>query len=43
MTLKRLIGIDNLSDEYAFARGESTGYTSAKKIPGHWVPTTCGF
>ena len=43
MTLKRLIGIDNLSDEYAFARGESTGYTSAKKIPGHWVPTTCGY
>jgi len=43
VTLKRLIGIDNLSDEYAFARGESTGYTSAKKIPGHWVPTTCGY
>jgi assimilatory nitrate reductase catalytic subunit len=43
MNLKRLIGLDNLSAEYAFARGESTGYTSAKKIPDVWVPTTCGY
>ena len=32
-----------LYEEYAFARSESTGYTSAKKIPDHWVPTTCGY
>jgi len=43
MNWKRAIGLDNLSEEYAFARGESTGYTSAKKIPDHWVPTTCGY
>lgn len=43
MKLQRLIGLDNLSKDYAFARDESTGYTSAKKIPTHWVPTTCGY
>jgi anaerobic selenocysteine-containing dehydrogenase len=42
-TLKRLIGLDNLAEEYKFARSESTGYTSAQKIPDHWVPTTCGY
>lgn len=43
MKLTQLLGIDNLSSEYAFARGESTGYTSAKKIPEKWIPTTCGY
>ncbi len=40
---KRAAGVDTLQRDYAFARGESTGYTSAKKIPDHWVPTTCGY
>ena len=43
MNWKRAVGLDNLSKEYAFARSESTGYTSAQKIPDHWVPTTCGY
>ncbi|HEV2200790.1 MAG TPA: nitrate reductase [Bryobacteraceae bacterium] len=43
MSWRRALGLDNLSDEYAFARSESTGYTSAKKIPDRWVPTTCGY
>jgi assimilatory nitrate reductase catalytic subunit len=43
MNWKRTLGLDNLSEEYSFARNESTGYTSAKKIPDHWVPTTCGY
>ena len=43
MNWKQLVGLDNLSNEYAFARSESTGYTSAKKIPETWVPTTCGY
>ena len=43
MNWKRTVGLDNLSEEYAFDRSESTGYTSAKKIPDHWVPTTCGY
>ena len=42
MNWKRTLGLDNLSEEYAFARNDSTGYTSAKKIPDTWVPTvTC--
>ncbi len=40
---KQLIGLDNLSADYSFARGESTGYTAAAKIPDTWVPTTCGY
>ncbi len=40
---KRLVGLDNLREEYAFARDDSTGYTSAKKIPDQWVHTTCGY
>ena len=43
MNLKRLIGLDNLSEEYAFSRSEETGYTSSKKIADTWVPTTCGY
>lgn len=40
---KRVVGLDNLKEEYKFARSESTGYTSAQKIPDRWVPTTCGY
>jgi anaerobic selenocysteine-containing dehydrogenase len=43
MNWKRTLGVDNLTEEYGFAWDESTGYTSAKKIPDHWVPTTCGY
>jgi assimilatory nitrate reductase catalytic subunit len=43
MNWKRSIGLDNLAEEYKFARSESTGYTSAQKIPDRWVPTTCGY
>ncbi len=43
MDWKRIVGLDNLADEYKFARSESTGYTSARKIPDQWVPTTCGY
>jgi anaerobic selenocysteine-containing dehydrogenase len=43
MNFKRLIGLDNLAEEYKFDRSESTGYTSAQKIPDHWVATTCGY
>ena len=40
---KRLTGIDNLSSEYAYGRSDSTGFTSAAKIPDKWVSTTCGY
>ncbi|MGB6946695.1 MAG: nitrate reductase [Bryobacteraceae bacterium] len=40
---KRAAGLDTLQEEYAYSRGATTGYTSAKKIPDQWVPTTCGY
>jgi anaerobic selenocysteine-containing dehydrogenase len=43
MNVKRLIGLDNLASDYAYARHKTTGYTAAKKIPDTWVPTTCGY
>ncbi len=43
MNLKRLIGLDNLRSDYAYASSDSTGYTSAKRIPEKWVATTCGY
>ena len=43
MSLKQWLGIDILRDEYAYANDPSTGYTSARKIPERWVPTTCGY
>lgn len=43
MNFKRLIGLDNLAEEYAYSRDASIGYTSSKKIPEKWVPTTCGY
>ncbi len=43
MSLHRFLGLDTLEADYAYERSDSTGYTSAKKIPDHWVPTTCGY
>ena len=43
MSLKRNLGLDILSEEYAYATDETTGYTSAQKIPDSWVATTCGY
>lgn len=40
---KRAAGLDTLQADYAYARSEKTGYTSAKKIPYRWVETTCGY
>jgi anaerobic selenocysteine-containing dehydrogenase len=40
---KRATGLDTLQTDYTYSRGDTTGYTSAKKIPDHWVPTTCGY
>jgi len=43
MNWKRVAGLDNLAEEYKFSRSESTGYTSATKIPDSWVSSTCGY
>lgn len=43
MNVKRLLGIDTLAEKYAYGHDPRFGYTSAAKIPDHWVPTTCGY
>lgn len=43
MNIKRLLGIDTLADKYRYDQDPRFGYTSAAKIPEHWVPTTCGY
>ncbi len=43
MNIKRWIGLDNLSHDYAYARDGENGYTSVKRIPSKWVATTCGY
>lgn len=43
MNLKRILGLDILNDQYAYATDPLTGYTSAQKIPDRWVATTCGY
>src|SRR5262249_18481670 len=43
MSMLRTLGIDNLSEEYAYGIDPNYGYTSAKKIADKWVATTCGY
>jgi anaerobic selenocysteine-containing dehydrogenase len=43
MNWQRMVGLDTLEEEYSFSRSGENGYTSAKKIPDKWVPTTCGY
>jgi assimilatory nitrate reductase catalytic subunit len=43
MSVLSLLGFDTKREDYAYARHDSTGFTSAKKIPEKWVGTTCGY
>jgi len=38
-----MLGLDTLADRYAYANDADAGYTSAKRMPDRWVPTTCGY
>ncbi len=42
-SLLQLLGFDTKQKDYAYERSDSTGFTSAKKIPEKWVSTTCGY
>jgi assimilatory nitrate reductase catalytic subunit len=42
-SVKRLLGIDTRADRYRYTVDRVMGYTSARKVPDHWVPTTCGY
>lgn len=43
MNLKRLAGLDILSEEYAYADDARFGYVAASRAADKWVPTTCGY
>ncbi|HUK34641.1 MAG TPA: molybdopterin-dependent oxidoreductase, partial [Vicinamibacterales bacterium] len=42
-SLRRALGLDILADRYAYSHDPVAGYTSAKRVPDRWVPTTCGY
>jgi anaerobic selenocysteine-containing dehydrogenase len=41
--MKRQLGLDILSEKYAYGNDTEFGHTSAQKIPDRWVSTTCGY
>jgi len=43
VSLKRQLGLDILSEKYAYGTDPEFGYVSAQKIPDRWVSTTCGY
>ncbi|HWB83908.1 MAG TPA: molybdopterin-dependent oxidoreductase [Bryobacteraceae bacterium] len=43
MNLKRTLGLDILSEKYAYAYDPRFGYVSASKVADRWIPTTCGY
>lgn len=43
MNLLRTLGVDTLSEKYAYGYDAQFGYTSAAKIPDRWIKTTCGY
>ena len=43
MNLKRLAGLDILSEKYAYAHDPQAGYVAASRVADRWVPTTCGY
>src|SRR5262252_2726990 len=42
-SFKRALGLDILTDRYAYGHDPVAGFTSAGRIPDRWVPTTCGY
>ena len=43
MNLKRVLGLDTLTEHYAYGVDPEAGYVSARKLADHWVATTCGY
>ena len=43
MNLKRVLGLDTLTEHYAYDVDPDAGYVSARKVADHWVATTCGY
>jgi anaerobic selenocysteine-containing dehydrogenase len=43
VNLKRLLGLDTLSADYAYADDPVWGHTSASRVADRWTKTTCGY
>ncbi|MCI0435085.1 MAG: hypothetical protein L0271_15805, partial [Gemmatimonadetes bacterium] len=43
MSWKRVLGLDNLSEQYAYTDDPVLGHTSASRAADRWVKTTCGY
>src|SRR5215216_4702410 len=43
MNWKRALGLDILSDKYAYVSDPVHGYMAAEKAADKWVSTTCGY
>ena len=43
MNLKRLAGLDTLSEKYAYGHDPEFGYMAESRVADHWVATTCGY
>jgi assimilatory nitrate reductase catalytic subunit len=43
MNLKRLAGLDILSEKYAYGYDAEFGYVAESRVADHWIPTTCGY
>ena len=41
MNLKRLAGLDILSEKYSYGYDPEFGYTAGSRVADRWVPTTC--
>ena len=43
MNLKRLAGLDILSEKYSYGYDPEFGYTAGSRVADRWVSTTCGY
>jgi anaerobic selenocysteine-containing dehydrogenase len=43
LKLARLLGLDTLAEQYAYADDPEFGHVSASKVADRWVRTTCGY
>jgi anaerobic selenocysteine-containing dehydrogenase len=43
MNIKRLLGLDILSEQYTYSHDPEFGYTASSKVAEQWIPTTCGY
>jgi assimilatory nitrate reductase catalytic subunit len=43
VNVKRLLGLDILREQYAYADDPAVGHVAASRVADRWVPTTCGY